>query len=79
MLKEKIDALIMDKAFLEQCPNKDSKLKEDLGFDSLKIVELIIDIEELFGIEISDTDLDPDNLIKVSDLYMLMERYLQAA
>ena len=34
----------------------DTKVKEDLKADSLDIVELMMDLEEQFGIKISDED-----------------------
>lgn len=33
-----------------------SRFQEDLGADSLDIVELLMDIEEQFGVSISDTE-----------------------
>ncbi|MCI7125128.1 MAG: acyl carrier protein [Agathobaculum sp.] len=34
----------------------DTKIKEDLGADSLDIVEMIMDVEENFGVKIPDED-----------------------
>jgi len=34
----------------------DARFQEDLGADSLDVVELIMKIEEKFGIEVPDTD-----------------------
>ncbi|MEO0231553.1 MAG: acyl carrier protein [candidate division WOR-3 bacterium] len=34
----------------------DARFQEDLGADSLDVVELIMKIEERFGIEVPDTD-----------------------
>lgn len=53
-----------------------SLIKDDLGIDSLKIVELIVNLEEEFNIMLDEADLDPDKLIEVADLYMLIEKYL---
>ncbi|MFA6966117.1 acyl carrier protein [Bosea sp. (in: a-proteobacteria)] len=38
--------------------DRQTKLGEDLGFDSLDTVEMVVQIEELRDIEISDDDLD---------------------
>jgi acyl carrier protein len=46
MLKEKIDEILMQMSFLEDIPSDDIELKNDLGIDSLRMVELIILIEE---------------------------------
>lgn len=37
-------------------------LTTDLGFDSVKIIELIVEIETAFDIEIDDDDLDIEKL-----------------
>ena len=53
--------------------NLNMKLKEDLGFDSLRIVGLIIDIEEDFNITFDVSDLDPNELITVENLVKLVD------
>jgi len=52
------------------------KLRGDLGIDSLKMVELILALEEEFGFEIDESDLDPSRFLLVSDLYKLMTKYV---
>lgn len=42
--------------------NNDTILTNDLGFDSIQIVSLIIEIETQFDIEIDDEDLDMEKL-----------------
>ena len=49
----------------------DSKIIEDLGADSLDIVELVMQLEEQFDIEIPDED--SETLIKVSDIKQYIE------
>ena len=51
------------------------KPKDDLGFDSLKMVELMVDLEDTFNIEINESDLNPAMLEKVNHIYVLMEKY----
>lgn len=53
----------------------EDKLIEDLGFDSLKIIELIVAIEGIYSIEIYETDLDPNDFNTVEDLYKLIRKY----
>lgn len=52
-------------------------LRDDLGFDSLGLVELIVALEDAFGVELEMSDLDPVHLARVSDLYALMGGYVR--
>jgi acyl carrier protein len=72
---KKVNEVIMNLSILDKQPECDEKLKEDLGFDSLKIVELIVALEESLCIEIDESDLDPNSIIKVADLYKLAAKY----
>lgn len=47
-----------------------------IGIDSLKMVELIIALEEAFEITFDDSELDPAMLKKVSDVINLTKRYV---
>ena len=49
----------------------DSKIIEDLGADSLDIVELVMQLEEQFDIEIPDED--SETLLTVSDIKQYIE------
>lgn len=51
----------------------DSNLVEDLGADSLNIVELVMQVEEQFDMEISDED--AETLLTVKDLKTYVEDY----
>lgn len=50
---------------------EDSNFVEDLGFDSLNVVELVMQIEEEFDMEIPDED--AENLKTVKDLRSYVE------
>ena len=53
---------------------KDSaNFQEDLGADSLHLVELVMDIEEHYEIEIPDED--AENLLTVGELRQYIEEY----
>jgi len=47
-----------------------------LGIDSLKMVELMIALEDTFRITFDDSELDPSTLKKVSDIIDLTEKYI---
>jgi acyl carrier protein len=54
--------------------NPDSRLVDDLGLDSLDLIQLAINLEEAFGIEIPDDDVDDPALGVVSGLIAYVER-----
>lgn len=54
---EKICELLADKFDADASTmTMDTKIKEDLNADSLDVVELMMDLEENFGIKISDEE-----------------------
>ena len=56
-VKIKINEIIIDKLGVESSSiTSDSKFIDDLGADSLDTVELIMQFEEEFNLEISDED-----------------------
>jgi acyl carrier protein len=52
----------------------DSRLAEDLGVDSFGTVELMFEIEEAFGLQIPDTDIEP--VRTVNDIVVYLQGYL---
>ena len=55
----------------------DTRLKEDLGMDSLAMTRLIVDLEERLDIEIDLSLLTTDNLETVSDVCKLAEKSME--
>ena len=49
----------------------DSKILEDLGADSLDVVELVMALEEKFGIEIPDSE--SEKLVSIKDVVDYIE------
>lgn len=74
--KEIINSILTEKRFSDTITS-DMKLSEDLGFDSLSLVELIVDLEDRFDIEIDESDLDPSQLKTVGQIYSLIDKYLE--
>jgi acyl carrier protein len=64
-LEEKVIKLVMEQLDVtrEQCVLEASFI-DDLGADSLDIVELLMEMEEAFGVEIADEELEKINTIK---------------
>lgn len=50
---------------------EDAKLKDDLGADSIDAVQIVMDLEEEFGIEINDDD--SKDIVTVKDLVNYVE------
>lgn len=57
--------------------DENTLLAKDLGYDSLKMVELIFEIEKHYGIEFSDNDLDITKIKTVGDLRRLLQGYIK--
>lgn len=51
--------------------DENTKIMDDLGADSLDIVEMLMAMEESFGITVPDEDIE--NLITVSDVVEYIE------
>ena len=64
-LEEKVIKLVMEQLDVtrEECVPEASFI-DDLGADSLDLVELIMEVEEVFGIEIADEELEKIRTIK---------------
>ena len=64
MDKEKVISIIAEQMSIEEDKvTMDSSFTEDLGADSLDIVELIMALEEAFDIEIPDEDVEKANCV----------------
>lgn len=71
-IKTKVVSLIAER--LECDPSKvteSSRFSEDLGFDSLDTVEMVMELESQFGIEIPDKD--AEKIITVGDAIKYIE------
>ncbi len=78
-MMDRINRILMELCFLEAEPKRDSLLGQDLGLDSLRMVELIIALEDAFGMELEESDLDPAGLERVEDLYRLVAKYIEVS
>ena len=72
MIFDKIKDIIIDKLQVEESDvAMDTNLMKDLSADSLDAVEIIMAIEDEFGIEIPDED--AENIQTVGDLVKYVE------
>ena len=64
---EKVKTVIVEQLGIDEASVRmDSSFLDDLGADSLDIVEFIMALEEEFGIEISDEDVE--KIVTVKDV-----------
>jgi len=64
---EKMKEIIVHKLGVDESKiNKDAKFVDDLGADSLDTVELIMDFEEDFGVEIPDDDAEQLTTVQIA-------------
>ena len=65
-VEEKVKKIIVDQLGVDEAEvTPDASFIEDLGADSLDTVELVMALEEEFGIEIPDED--AEKIVKVKD------------
>lgn len=71
-MTEKIIALTAEHLGIDEASiSENASFKEDLGVDSLDLFELVMELEEEFGIEIPSEDLE--NLATVADVAKYIE------
>lgn len=76
-INEKVKAIVAEKLGVDIEMVVDSaNFQVDLGADSLDIVELVMDFEKEFGIEIPDDDAG-DNIVTVADAIRYIEKKVQ--
>ena len=51
-------------------------LMDDLHFDSLRLVMLLVTLEDTFDIELEESDMNPFALVTVNDVMALVEKYI---
>jgi len=63
--------MIVERLFLSIAPEEivtDASLIEEYGVDSVSLLELVVGLEEAFGIVIEDSDFDVRNFSSVASL-----------
>lgn len=72
-LKEIIIKITMQDINIDNI-NASTILTTDLGYNSVQIIELIVELENEFNIEIDDDDLDIENLTVFNKLHEMVRR-----
>ena len=77
-MKKRIVQIIAKQLGIEETDvNAQASVVEDLGADSLDVVELIMALEEEFDLEIPDTE--AEKILNVQNIFDYMENALQPA
>ena len=77
-MKKRIIQIIAKQLGIEEADiNGKSSVVEDLGADSLDVVELVMALEEEFDLEIPDTE--AEKILNVQNIFDYMENTLQPA
>ena len=72
MVLEKLKGILVDQLDVEEeKTTPEASITEDLGADSLDVVDLIMSLEESFSIEIPDEDIE--NIKTVGDIVKYIE------
>ena len=81
-LEARLKRLIVDRLFLQIPPSEiedDKKLVQDYGVDSASLFELVVGLEEEFGIRIEDREFHLRHFESVSALARFVRAKLDAA
>ena len=78
-IKVQIKELIRERLFLHMEPEQvkdDASLLEELGIDSIGLFELIVALEEEFGIKVEDTEFDLEQFLTIERIAYFTESKL---
>ncbi|AWI12122.1 acyl carrier protein [Caldibacillus thermoamylovorans] len=72
---ERVTKIIVDRLGVEESKvTPEATFKEDLGADSLDVVELVMELEDEFGLQFSDED--SEKIVTVGDAVSYIESKL---
>lgn len=66
---------IIEDICTEKITDTAAKLLDDLSMDSLRLVMLLVMIEDTFEIELDEADMNPFALVTVQDVIDLVSKY----
>ena len=73
-IEEKVKGILCELSG-EECVENDSSLQGDIALDSLMMVTMLVEIEEVFGIELDETDMNPFELNTVQSVIDMVTKY----
>lgn len=63
-IEEDIKSLVKEHVIFERSVELSDRIIEDLGFDSLDVIELVCELEEFYDIYIEDADVPKYNTVE---------------
>ena len=76
-IMEKLSRIFSEYADKEMILSEDTDIFKDLDLDSVDIMHVIVNAEEVFGIEFDDVDLLSENFQVIGDFCELIQRLLE--
>ena len=73
-IEEKVKEILFELSGEESIENS-SSLQGDLALDSLMMVTMLVEIEETFGIELDEADMNPFDLGTVQNVIDMVAKY----
>ena len=73
-IEEKVKGILFELSSEENIDNK-ATLREDLALDSLAMVTMLIEIEDIFDIQLDEADMNPFDLSTVQDVINMVKEY----
>lgn len=72
--REKVHTILRQLSCMEAVRDEDG-LQEDLALDSLALVTMLMELEDVFGMKLDEADMNPFDLVTVDDVVRLAEKY----
>jgi acyl carrier protein len=67
---------VLEDLCLAEITELSQTLLGDLAMDSLRMVMLLVSLEDTFGIELDESDMNPFALVTVADVVNLVSKYV---
>ena len=80
-VKQQIKEAMVERLFLDVAPSEigdEDPLQDTYGVDSVAILEMIVGLEEVFGVSFEDDDFSPEIFSNVQSIAEFVQRKLDA-
>ena len=77
-IEEKVIEIFEELSGLDDIDLNDN-IQEDINLDSLELVTMILQVEDVFEIQLDESDMNPFDLTTVGDVIILVKKYIGGA